>query len=167
MAHCCHVFAIWAHYIGRMSELSELRPKSKSVKRRMRRERRAAATRAKAFSPTRIATLLASLPLLMFSTVLGVYIRTSPYPAEQALQHLVAMAGCEAAAKVGVFEVREGMPGYHLRNDPDGNGVACEARTIAAIPVQSVETVQASRDTSPSADSTDRRQLGNSKFIRP
>ncbi|MCL6285462.1 excalibur calcium-binding domain-containing protein [Ruegeria sp. 2012CJ41-6] len=150
-----------------MTELSELRPKRKSVKRRMRREKRAAATRAKALSPTRIATLLAALPLLMCSTAIGVYIRTSPYPAEQALQHLVAMAGCEAAAKVGVFEVREGMPGYHLRNDPDGNGVACETRTIAAIPAQSVETVQASRDTAPNAGNTDRRQIGNSKFIKP
>lgn len=150
-----------------MTELSELRPKRKTLKRQMRREKRAAATRAKALSPARIVALVASLPLVMCSTALGIYIRTSPYPAEQALQHLVAMAGCEAAAKVGVFEVREGEPGYHARNDTDGNGVACAIQTRVISPGETVVTVQTSRGRAPAADSTERRQIGDAKFIRP
>ncbi|MDP5219322.1 excalibur calcium-binding domain-containing protein [Ruegeria sp. 2205SS24-7] len=150
-----------------MTELSELRPKRKTLKRQLRREKRAAATRAKALSPARIVALIASLPLVMCSTALGVYIRTSPYPAEQALQHLVAMAGCEAAAKVGVFEVREGMAGYHASNDHDGNGVACEVQSNTASLVGAEETVQAARVSAPAAGNTERRSIGNAKFIRP
>lgn len=154
-------------YVGRMTELSELRPKRKTLKRQLRREKRAAATRAKALSPARIVALIASLPLVMCSTALAVYIRTSPYPAEQALQHLVAMAGCEAAAKVGVFEVHEGMAGYHASNDPDGNGIACEVQSNTASLESTNDTVQAARVSAPVAGDTARRSIGNAKFIRP
>ncbi|SEJ90837.1 Excalibur calcium-binding domain-containing protein [Cribrihabitans marinus] len=123
-----------------------------------RRRRRAERTRARALSPVRLVWLLFSLPLIAGSVAVSVYLRTSPYPRAQAMQHLVARAGCEAAARVGVRYARKGQPGYHARNDPDGDGVACGSAPAA-------RTAASAAPEPPSGPAT--RQVGGAKFVRP
>lgn len=92
---------------------------------------------------------LCAIPLVALSVSVSLYIRTSPYRPTEALLHLVAMAGCPAAAAVGVAGARAGEPGYHARNDPDGDGVACNPEG----------------DRAPGRETT--RQVGGAKFVRP
>ncbi|SPH24374.1 hypothetical protein DEA8626_03425 [Defluviimonas aquaemixtae] len=96
---------------------------------------------------------LCAIPIVAASVSVSLYIRTSPYRPTEALIHLVAMAGCPAAAAIGIPEAREGEPGYHARNDPDGDGVACGAARGDPLPGATVR------------DST--RQVGGAKFVRP
>lgn len=133
-----------------------LYPSPKSSKR----EERAARTRAKALSPTRILMLFASLPVVAAGTALGIYIRTSPYEPVPALQHIVALAGCEAAQAVGVAPAQIGEPGYHPRYDPDQNGVACEP----APPTQKKESGFFGLGKDKPAE---RSGIGSAKFVRP
>jgi len=120
-----------------------------------RRERRAARTRRHALSPLRILLSLAMVPVVAAGLTASIYIRTSPFPPQDALRHLIALSGCQAAARVGVPNAHTGEPGYHARYDTDGNGVACENDTrIAAYE-------KASGDAAPL------RNAGGAKFLRP
>ena len=102
---------------------------------------------------------LASIPVVAASVALSVYVRTSPYPPTEALMHLIARAGCPSAAAIGLAPARRGALGYHARNDPDGDGIACDAGQRLAVPVTL---------TSPPAADIDRsRNAGGAKFIRP
>jgi hypothetical protein len=96
---------------------------------------------------------LMAIPVVAMATGVSVYIRTSPHPPTKALAHLVARAGCPAAAAIGLAGARVGELGYHERNDPDGDGIACAPPSGPA----SVET--------PSQVAVTR--AGGAKFVRP
>jgi hypothetical protein len=98
---------------------------------------------------------VSTIPVIALTTALSIYIRTSPYEPTEALMDLVARAGCPAAAAIGLADMRKGELGYHARNDPDGDGVACPRVTspVAAGPEVPGET------------ST--RTVGGAKFLRP
>ncbi|MHA6263502.1 NYN domain-containing protein [Arenibacterium sp. CAU 1754] len=123
-----------------------------------RRHRRADRLRAKALSPRRVMWALAALPIITASTALSVYIRTSPYEPGEAVLHLAAMAGCGVAGKVGLSPANRGELGYHVRNDADGNGVACEPTEAHIV---SRGQVPARRRTETT------RTVGGAKFVKP
>ena len=50
----------------------------------------------------------------------------SKFGASGAFWHMIAAAGCDAARAAGVAPAYRGHPGYHARNDRDGDGIACE-----------------------------------------
>ncbi|MFY2823563.1 excalibur calcium-binding domain-containing protein [Ruegeria sp. MALMAid1280] len=122
-----------------------------------RRQKRADALRKRALSPVRILIMVLMLPLTILSIVVAVYLRISDFEREQALIHLIALAGCDAVETVVPGPFLAGGPGYHPRNDPDGDGVACE--TIAPTPVSGAVPQQTG--TRPS------RTVGTAKFVRP
>ena len=120
-----------------------------------RRQKRAERARAKALSPLRMLLRLAGLPGLMVAVALSVYVRTSPYDPELAMRHLIARAGCDRARSVGLAPALRGNPGYHARNDRDGDGVACEIWHGSKGQTTSAET------------KAQTRFVGGAKFIRP
>lgn len=135
-----------------------------------RRYRRAAENRAWALSPTRIIMTLASLPLVAGSVALSVYVRTSPYEPSRAVAHLVARAGCDAAASVGLAPAYRGGLGYHDRNDADGDGVACDSIDLGAEPLRDVAYSEPSAPRPSLRTSTQnatRQMVGGAKFIKP
>lgn len=119
---------------------------------------RAAKERARFLSPRRIIFLILSAPVIAGAMAISLYIRTSPHTPQNAMLHLVAMAGCEGAAVVGLAPAAKGRLGYHARNDSDGNGVACEAGDQIA---------KAEQERLPGGQSGDARVVGGAKFLRP
>lgn len=103
-----------------------LRAASPPPPRPSRRQRRAERNLAELLSPAGILLRLMSIPVVTLAVTLSVYLRTSPYEPPEAMLHLVALAGCDAARSVGLAPAARNTPGYHPRNDPDGDGVACE-----------------------------------------
>lgn len=93
------------------------------------------------------------LPISTAGIAVGVYLRTSEFKREDALLHLVAMAGCQAAESLVPGPYRDGEPGYHARNDSDGDGVACGIPPQVATPQQ--------------AEPPRQRTVGTAKFVRP
>ena len=124
-----------------------------------RRARRADRTRAQALSPVRILTQLLFLPVAVVAITISVYIRTSPYERTDALRHLAAMAGCDTAASMGLAPARAGELGYHARNDPDGDGVAC-GTARGPGPTLADWAAAAPPDTAG-------RSAGGAKFLKP
>ncbi|WP_170430438.1 excalibur calcium-binding domain-containing protein [Ruegeria arenilitoris] len=122
-----------------------------------RRQKRADALRKRALSPVRILIMVLMLPLTILSIVVAVFLRTSGYEREEALIHLIALAGCDAVETIVPGPFLAGGPGYHPRNDPDGDGVACE--TLSGTPVSGA--VPQRTGTRPS------RTVGTAKFVRP
>ncbi len=118
---------------------------------------RADKLRKQALSPVRILTMVLALPITTGMIALGVYLRTTDYEPAEAIVHIVALAGCDAAGAIGVGPVRQGEPGYHRRNDPDGDGLACE--TGMMLQPQSVTTT--------TAQAPKERMIGGAKFVRP
>lgn len=120
-----------------------------------RRIARADRTRAHALSPIRILLRVVFLPVAVLGITASVYIRTSPFSQEDALRHLIAMAGCQTATQIDVAGARLGEPGYHARHDPDGDGIACAAPLSDRVSSeQSARPVRASTD-------------NGAKFLRP
>lgn len=97
------------------------------------------------------------LPVTTIGIAVGVYLRTSEFEREGATIHLIALAGCSAVGSFVRGPFYEGQPGYHLRNDPDGDGVACGPAVPS--PVQNAAPNQAEAPSS--------RTVGNAKFLRP
>lgn len=126
-------------------------------RRSLRRHRRADEQRRRALSPLRILLMVLALPLTTGIIAVGTYLRATDKDRPDAVLHLVALAGCDAAKAIGFDTFREGEAGYHPRNDPDGNGIACE-RTAPTASVQ-----QAPQP----AEQPPTRQVGNAKFLRP
>ncbi|MEM9124605.1 MAG: excalibur calcium-binding domain-containing protein [Pseudomonadota bacterium] len=124
---------------------------------RSRRERRADETRRKALSPMRIVLMILALPVTTIVIAAGVFLRTSEFDRTESVIHLIALAGCDAAAAVGGGPFYEGEAGYHARNDPDGDGVACSPQAQPRG-----QTAAAQRSTPQS-----QRSVGNAKFVRP
>lgn len=122
-----------------------------------RRHQRAEATRRQALSPIRILTMVLLLPLTTVLIAVSVFIRLSEYNRDEAVIHLIALVGCDATQAMGIGPFREGQPGYHTRNDPDGDGVACG---FAEAPVS--QSAQPENRPEPQ-----QRSVGNAKFVRP
>jgi len=134
-----------------MAETAE--SKEGGNRRRARRARRAQELQRRTLSFRNIVVKLLALPLLALAIWLGAYFRTSDYAPETALAHLLALAGCDAAFAVGLAPARVGEPGYHRRNDPDGDGVACPfGGTYAEGPPVGDGNV---------------RTVGGAKFVKP
>lgn len=129
-----------------------------------RRQLRAARIRAQALSPVRIVMLLLSFPFLTTAIATSIYIRTSPFEPSDALAHLIARGGCEAANYVGLSPAYHGEIGYHARNDIDDDGVACEyeSQFVGAPSVKS-----ASLSASDPATKAQVRVINGAKFIKP
>ena len=141
-----------------------LQPKSR---RTLARHRRADALRKRALSPIRITFMVLMLPATTAAIAISVYLRTSEFESHDALLHLIAMSGCKFAEALVPGPYLDGQPGYHARNDVDGNGVACEA-TVPRLgaPSQSAEAGP-SNETSQEVGGSQPRKLGTAKFLRP
>ncbi len=149
-----------------MTQLDQLKNAMRHDPEPSRREIRAARTRAHALSPVRIGMSLLGFPVVAVSVALSLYIRTSAYEPPAALAHLVARVSCDAARSVGLAPAYRGEIGYHARNDPDGNGVACER----ALPTQVQQVLGATLDTqapSPGQPPVAGRMVGGAKFVKP
>lgn len=120
--------------------------------------RRARRSVREALSPFRILWRIAMVPVVTLSLTIGIFARYGPYEQEDALKHLYAMKGCDAAAEVGLSGAFAGELGYHSKNDPDGDGIAC--------PVDNPLNTRASATPVEAAESTPRVSTG-AKFIRP
>ncbi|MBO9445505.1 excalibur calcium-binding domain-containing protein [Ruegeria sp. R14_0] len=127
------------------------------------RHRRADAQRRRALSPVRIILMLLMLPATTAAIAVGVYLRTSEFESHEALLHLIAMVSCDTAGSLVPGPYREGEPGYHARNDLDGDGVACGTIAPVAATPQSAEAPQSPQP----AEAQQSRQLGTAKFVRP
>lgn len=127
-----------------------------------RREQRALRTKAQALSPVRILLSLALAPVVAAGLTVSIFVRTSEYEAPDALRHLIALAGCNSAAKLNMTDIPRGAVGYHPRNDADGDGISCESGRVLA----SAETAEVS---SPQAVpmTVTTRSVGGAKFLRP
>ena len=137
---------------------AEIKPPCVSA-RRARRIRQADEVMAWALSPARIAALILSFPVLTVIFAVSLYVRTSPYDPPRALRHLVALAGCDAAFSVGLGPtMREGSPGYHPRNDTDGDGVACEGMFAPVQPLQTITGAPGKQQS---------RDIEGARFLRP
>jgi len=150
-----------------MSQTDGLRRAMRKNPTPSRRERRAARTCAQALSPIRIFFSLLSLPVLAVSVALSVYIRTSDYDPPDALAHLVARFGCGAATSIGLAPSYRGGLGYHARNDPDGDGVACDV--VAGFDAMPVQAVENSAPVAAPVQTRDfsQRMSGGAKFVKP
>lgn len=136
---------------------------SASSRRRDRRIARAEAQRRRALSPIRILFRLSAIPFLAAAIAISVYIRTSDYDPTDALRHLIALAGCEAAASVQLAPAfRDGL-GYHPRNDRDGDGIACASYYTQLAPTG----VVVAPHRAPPAEHPAPRMDSGAKFLRP
>ena len=70
--------------------------------------------------------------LIFGATSAGLFAYKSPWPTETDMRHLAAVLHCDIADRVGLAPANEGQPGYHARNDRNGNGVSCETGTSVA-----------------------------------
>lgn len=145
-----------------MTKFDDLRRAMRDELPQSRREIRAARTRARALSPARILMSLLSLPIVAGGVGVSLYVRTSPYEAPDALAHLVARTGCDAARSIGLAPAFRGELGYHAKNDSDGDGVACERVGFDARQVQDV----AISPPTPQPGSS-MRIVGGAKFVKP
>ena len=160
--HARHRLAINTGYRFRMDETDALRQVFRGTNKPLtRREIRAARTRAKAISPARILVQILLVPVVTCALTVTIYIRTSPYEPPDALRHLLAMGGCEVVTKLNLAPTFRGELGYHARNDPDQDGVACGNNLAEVSPNQTIEV--------PPTDDASSQPLGISgaKFLRP
>lgn len=144
---------------GKPTEEGDLSP------RLTRRQRRADALRRRALSPLRILFMVLALPLTTGMIAIGVYLRVSEFERHEAVIHLVALAGCDAVGMLGFGPFREGGPGYHKRNDPDGDGVAC-----GSIGLQQPRNVAMPGNTPSNPQNIQtpkQRTVGTAKFLKP
>ena len=143
-----------------MSRPDDLRAAFRTPDRPSRRERRALKTRRRALSPVRILVRVALIPVLAVGLTVSIYIRTSPYEPPDAMRHLLAMAGCDTAARLGLAPAYAGELGYHTRNDPDADGVACGASAAEFGVTSRIVTVPDGAAVAP-------RMSGGAKFVKP
>jgi len=136
-----------------------------------RRDIRAMRTRAQALSPVRILIQVLLLPVVTLAVTISIYTRTSPYERVDALRHLAAMAGCDTAQAMDLAPAFKGQIGYHARNDPDGDGIACGSVVVAAAqPVMPAFAIPSATraDVEPRASGTPATNtITGAKFIKP
>lgn len=156
---------------GGMSQPDDLKFAMRHVAEPSKREIRAARTRAQALSPWRIFKSVLSLPIITIVVATSLYIRTSDYDPPDALAHLVARTGCDAARYIGLAPSFRGELGYHARNDPDGDGVACQGPGLGqGRTIESVILDATAPQTDPVPDPTpglSNRMVNGAKFVRP
>jgi excalibur calcium-binding domain-containing protein len=148
-----------------MSQTDDLRRALRHEPPPSRREVRAAQPRARILTPGRILLSILKLPIVAGSVAVSLYLYTSPFDPPQALAHLVARAGCDAAASVNLAPAYRGGLGYHARNDADGDGVACEVVPDSGASLTQGVTGQTAAAL-PDQGGFDRR-AGGAKFVRP
>ncbi len=125
-------------------------------RRSIRRHRRAEQQRRRALSPFRILFMILALPLTTGIIAIGTYMRATDRDRPEAVLHLVALAGCDATRAMGFGAFYEGEAGYHKRNDPDGDGVACASVAPGTGFVAPQE-----------AEAPKQRTVGTAKFLKP
>jgi len=140
-----------------MTEMDALRDAMRSKPAATGRDARADRTRAQALSPVRIAIRLALAPVTAVGVAMSIYVAASPYEEQDALRHLIAMTGCDAAEVLGVAPAQAGNLGYHARNDRNGNGISCEDPLDAYLVSAEQTAVQA----------VERAGALGAKFLRP
>ncbi len=151
-----------------MSDTDALKDVFRATSKRVeRRERRAAKTRAQALSPMRILFRVILIPVTTIALTVSIYLRTSPYERSDAIRHLAAMAGCEATRAVGLAPAFRGGIGYHERNDPDGDGVACGSAPGDATQPFFAAPAFGAPATPPEAPGVPPRMFGGAKFVKP
>ena len=124
------------------------------------RQIRAMRTHERALSTLRILLNLMMVPVVTVVMTASIFMQTSPFGDTDALRHLIAMAGCGAAMKVQVAPAALGQPGYHKRNDPDGDGIACDEGLDLAY-------VAPAMPQGPEAPTVELRIIGGAKFVKP
>ncbi len=137
----------------------------KQTRRAKKRQQRAETLRRKALSPWRILLMILALPLSVALISIGVFVRVSAFDREGAVVHLIAMAGCDVAWKMGIGPFYLGGPGYHARYDPDNNGVTCEPPGFAEAGLSG--QASQSNEAQPQNTSPKQRTLGTAKFLKP
>lgn len=147
-----------------MSQTDDLRRAMRHEPPPSRREIRAAQPRARILTPGRVFLSLLKLPIVAGSVAVSLYIYTSPFDPPKALAHLVARAGCDAAASVNLAPAYRGGLGYHARNDVDGDGVACGV--VPDIATSLMRGVTGQTAALPDQGGSYRR-AGGAKFVRP
>ena len=105
---------------------------------------------------------LIAVPVILCSLGVVHYVHSSPFDTDDALGHLVARAGCPAACLAGVAPAQRGQPGYHLSNDRDRDGVACERPSARAVGKRSAPQAGRLAERREAA-----RHVGSAKFVRP
>ncbi len=120
------------------------------------RRRRAESLRRRALSPVRILIMVLLLPVTTAAIALSVYLRTSKFEQEDAIFHLIALGGCSASEAILPGPYFIGEPGYHRRNDPDGDGAACGNTS---------QTAASTTNEPPKAATV--HAVGTAKFVRP
>ncbi|WP_245709743.1 excalibur calcium-binding domain-containing protein [Ruegeria halocynthiae] len=130
-----------------------------------RRQRRADALRRQALSPLRILLMVLALPLTTGMIAIGVYLRISDFERHEAVIHLVALAGCDTVQRIVQGPFFEGRPGYHKRNDPDGDGVACGSPGLQKP--RNVAMPGGARSAPQSVEAPKERTVGTAKFLKP
>lgn len=149
-----------------MSDMDDLRRALRHEQPVSRCQMRAARLRARTLSPWRIGLKLLSIPFLAVSVAVSIHIRISPYEPPQALAHLIARVDCDAARSVGLAPAYRGGLGYHKRNDPDGNGIACEQGDLFTAAPEA-KGGNLTKTTAESAPDTLVRIVGGAKFVKP
>lgn len=124
----------------------------------LRRYERADRTRREALSPSRILLSIVTVPVLTVGLTVSIFVMTSDYDRRDALRHLIALAGCEPAAKIGMTDMTRGEVGYHPRNDPDGDGLSCDTGR-AALDTAGWAGAAVAMETAPPAP--------GARFVRP
>ena len=87
----------------------------------------------------------------------GYFAYNSPWPTETDMRHLAATLHCDIADRVGLAPANEGQPGYHARNDRNGNGVSCEtggASLASLVPFSGTDKLSDTAITWPTATIT-------------
>jgi hypothetical protein len=124
------------------------------------RQIRAMRTRKRALSPVRILLNLMLVPVVTVVMTASIFMQTSPYGDTDALRHLIALGGCDAAIKVQIAPAVLGQPGYHKRNDPDGDGVACDEGIDIAYAAPAMPQ-------DPATPMVERGNIVGPKFVKP
>lgn len=149
-----------------MSDLVTLKQTFSDDPAMTRRSRRAMRTRARALSVPRLLLGILMIPVVAAGLTVSIFIRTSDYDPPDALRHLLALGGCDIAARVLLAPAREGELGYHRRNDPDGDGVACADRMPRDVYPHS-DTIVSKPIPSRAPPENAPRIVGGAKFLRP
>ncbi|MDJ0824834.1 MAG: excalibur calcium-binding domain-containing protein [Rhodobacter sp.] len=127
--------------------------------RREKRAKRAERAMIRAYSLPRILSRLMLIPIAAVGLTITIFIRTSEFGPEDGLKHLLSMTGCPVTEAMGLAPAFAGEPGYHKRNDWDGDGVACGTAPAASG--------GARRVAAPEPGALDPRMGGGAKFVTP
>ena len=104
-----------------------------------------------------VVSLLVLAAIAFGATSAALFSYKSPWPTGTDLRHLAAALHCDIADRVGLAPASQGAPGYHARNDRDGNGISCEtgpASLASLAPVGGADKLSDTAITWPAAAAT-------------